>query len=202
VRIDAAGQKERFFDDTLLEEPVELALRGDELFVLGNDTQNALRVDAAGRLLAEIHPLAKDAHDFAFDDAGHLFVGSAAPANGGGSIQVWDVDDEELIAHFGTKDEVESAMGLAFAPDGTLVVADYGRSRVARFDPTSGVLLEVLVGMSRPVAVEVDPTGGLWVLEDAGVCRYDGQSGALLEVVVPRGDKLVAPRSLLLVPAR
>src|SRR5688572_2076972 len=54
VRYDAASSTMMgvFYADTAaLEEPVELLFRGDELVVLGNDTNNVIVLDAAGALV-------------------------------------------------------------------------------------------------------------------------------------------------------
>lgn len=204
LRFDlAARTRERFYYDALLEEPVELAFRGDDLFVLGNDTQNAVRLDRDGLLLHEVHPIAKDAHDFAFGPDGALYVAAVAPLHGAGAIQVWDADAEQLVRDFAPADEVSNATSLAFAADGTLFVADYPNSRLLRYDAATATVLDIIEGpdLARPVSIDFGPDGLLYVIDDHGVSRWDADSAAYVDCLIPVGSELVRPRSLTFVPA-
>ncbi|TWU08136.1 LamG-like jellyroll fold domain-containing protein [Stieleria varia] len=73
--------------------------------------------------------------------------------------------------------------GLAFGPDGNLYVADYGASKVVRFDGATGTFIDDFVasGLTSPLGLEFGPDGDLYVANrgSAGVLRYDGTTGVL-----------------------
>lgn len=187
VRFDPqTGTRTDFFDDALLEEPVELLFLDHELCVLGNDTRNALVIDNDGNLVHELHPVARDAHDFAVGpDDGLLYVASGAQP-GVGAIQVWDVAARTPLYTFG--DDIDNATSIAFGPDGTVFVADYA-GYILQFDPTTRTLM-ARHDAQRPVSIEFGPDGVIHAIDDRGVTR--GLHGELL---VPR-EQLDRPRSL------
>ncbi|MCA8968062.1 MAG: hypothetical protein KDC48_24485, partial [Planctomycetes bacterium] len=79
-----------FRDTYWLEEPVELQALGDELLVLGNDSDNIVVLDAAGALVRQFGaPTMRAPHDFVVDARGRLLVTTEA-APGEGKVQVWD----------------------------------------------------------------------------------------------------------------
>ncbi len=203
VRFDAAGNKESFYDDSLLEEPVELLFHDGDLFVLGNDTRNALHLDLQGNLIHEVHPIAKDAHDIAFGPQGHLYVAASDRGNGVGTVQVWDPTRREITRDFAPSHEVSNAMSIAFDAEGHLLVADYTESRILRYGPETGELLAVVspVGLSKPLCIDFGPDGQLYVVHDEGVSRLDPELPAPeLTTVVHTDDHFERPRSLTFVP--
>ena len=192
-----------FWDTTELEEPVELLFRGDQLAVLGNDTNNTVLLDRAGRVLSNFGaPDMRGAHDFAFGPDGYLYVGLPSNIVFGTAIQVWDVESGRMLRHFGMLDTIACASGLAFASDGSLLVADEELGRVVRFDRQTGEPIEVLIdhGLDRPVSLDIGPDGALYVVDAKGVHRYAPYSGVFLSTFVAvDGATLVAPRSFTFV---
>ena len=202
LRFDlTAGTHERFYDDATLEEPVELLFRGDELCVLGNDTRNAIVLSAEGALLDELHPVAKDAHDFAFGPDGLLYIASGAQPNDEHVIHVWDVDGHALVASLARSDEITNATSVAFAPDGSLFVADYPSGELSRYDVVSGERLATIddAELSHPVSIDFGPDGLLYVMDDHGVSRFVADTGERVDSIIS-SDELVQPRSFTFVP--
>jgi DNA-binding beta-propeller fold protein YncE len=57
----------------------------------------------------------------------------------GGEVLVFDLDGERLATLSGTAgDELRAPSALAVAPDGRLLVVDYGASRVVALEPPAG----------------------------------------------------------------
>jgi sugar lactone lactonase YvrE len=200
LRFDGANE-ERFYSDAIIEEPVELQFRDGELFVLGNDTRNTIVIDADGRMVNEIHPVAKDAHDFAFGPDGLLYIASSTRGDGLGTVQAWDPDTGERVADFVPDEEVPNATSIAFDDDGTLVVADYAGSRLLRYEPTTGELLGAHphVALSRPIDIAFGPEGRLYVVDAYGISRWRSDLSGPEELIVEIGELLVRPRTLTFV---
>jgi sugar lactone lactonase YvrE len=186
-----------FYADTKeLEEPVELLFRGDQLVVVGNDTHNAVVLDAAGQLVRNFGaPDMMGAHDAAFGPDGRLYVGVPTHIVHQTAIQVWDVDTGTMERHFGTYDQLASATGIAFGGD-LMYVADHERSQVVQFDARTGGPRGVLIdeGLDRPVSLDVAPDGALYIVDASGVLRF---AAGHLERFITAGDgTLVLPRSI------
>ena len=208
VRFDVrSGQMlDTFFQDPVLEEPVELLFRGGDLVVLGHDTQNAVVIGRQGNLAGEFgFPDMRAAHDFAFGPDGLLYVGTDSHPQRGTALQVWDVQRGELLLDFGEPAVLSAATGVAIGPDGLLYVADAYRDQVVAFDPATGAPAGALVSqeeqlLDQPASLDFGPDGALYVVDRAGVHRFDPSSGAYLSRVVSAGDgHLAGPRSITFV---
>jgi sugar lactone lactonase YvrE len=203
TRLDDGGAT-RFFADSYLEEPVELAFHGDRLFVLGNDTANVVVADADGAFLDEFgYPEMRNAHDMAFGPDGLLYVATSVSIALEAGLQAWDVDQRQLVDAFAPEDEVGRATAVAFDAEGDLYVADGMHGRVLRYDLASRALAEVVIdeGLDQPVSLDLSTDGALYVADRLGVHRFDATSGAPLgnladEVERPRGVTVVTrPRA-------
>jgi sugar lactone lactonase YvrE len=181
-----------YWDTRLLEEPVELAFRGDHLFVLGNDTKNLVELDPRGAVVRSFgDPIMRGAQDFVID-GDVAFVATESHPTLGTAIQEWDLATGTLGRAFGTYDELAFAAGLALH-DGILYVSDFERGQVTRFDAATGVSLGVLVtDLSAPVDVDVGPDGTLHVLDALGLHRFDRALGKLLGTLVRVADGVLA----------
>jgi len=175
------GEATTFFTDSYLEEPVELAFRGEELFVLGNDTGNVVVADGTGQMQRELgYPEMRNAHDMAFGPDGLLYVATSFSVALEGGVQRWDVDSGELVGVLASEGEVGRATGLAFDDEGWLYVADSMRGTVVRFAAESGTMDRVVVdGLEQPVSLAV-AAGELYVADRAGVHRFDADGGERL----------------------
>ncbi len=201
VRFDMATREmmDVFYRDTgVLEEPVELLFHGDELVVLGNDTQNAVIVSRDGVSRRNFgHPTMRAAHDFAFGPDGYLYVATESHPQLGTSIQVWDLATGSLVRSFGraADGEISFATSLAFDHFGTLYVTDYIAGQVMRFDPATGEYLDTRIdGLEYPVGLELGTDGKLYVLDELGIRRFDADSGDDEGVLVPVEEPLRRPR--------
>jgi len=206
VRFDlsTATMMDVFFQDRiLLEEPVELIFHGDELVVLGNDTQNMVIVGSDGVARRSFgQPIMRAAHDFAFGPDGLLYIATESHPQLGTSIQVWDLATGTLVRSFGRAElgEISFATSVAFDHRGTLYVTDYIDGLVVRFDPTTGTRLDTLVeGLSYPVSLDFGVDGKLDVLDDLGIRRFDPDTGDDLGVLVPVAPPLRRPRGFTFV---
>ncbi len=201
VRFDvASGQMHDVFygDTTLLEEPMDLAFRGDDLLVLGNDTRNVVVLDRSGAPRRELGwPTMRAAQDLVMADDGRtLFVATESHPDLGSAIQVWDVETGALLRHFAPYHQLAFASAIALRDDGTLYAADWERGTVVVLDASSGEHLGDLVsGLSTPTALELGPDSALYVLDATGLRRFDPDTGRELAVLVEAGDgHLVRPR--------
>ncbi|HEU0034312.1 MAG TPA: hypothetical protein VFQ53_27000 [Kofleriaceae bacterium] len=181
-----------FWDTTLLEEPVEIAFRGDTLLALGNDTANTV-VLAPGQQPASFGaPTMRAAHDFdLFGD--RLYVATDTHPELGTAVQVWNLDTRTLERSFAPPAEVQQGTTIVIDGDGIAYVGDWLLGRITRYDALTGESLGVLVdGLERVIDVELAPDGTLAVLDAIGVECYDRQSGARLSILV---DRSTAPLS-------
>ncbi len=204
VRYDAVtgAMADVFYrDTTLIEEPVELAFHGDDLIVVGNDTGNAVVIDASGTATRELGwPLMRGAHDFVLD-GDTLFVGVDSHESMGTAIQAWDLPTGTLLRTFGGRGELATATGLVLV-DGVLLACDFHRNTVLAFEAATGDSLGALVTehLTGPVSLERGPDGSLLVLDRMGVQRFDATSGAFLGTLVAAGDgHLDWPRGLTII---
>lgn len=192
-----------YWDTTLLEEPVELMFRGDDLLVLGNDTQNAVVIDAGGMATRSFgYPDMRAAHDFVMTpDESTVFVATDTHPHFGSSLQVWDAATGALVRHFGSASELASATSVALGGDGLLYACDYERGQIVRFDPATGALVGTVVDatsglLDAPVSIDFGPDGALYALDRAGIHRIDPDTGEELSLLIAVGDgHNEAPRS-------
>lgn len=191
VRYDVASgaMKDVFYwDTTLLEEPLELAFRGDEVLVLGNDTGNVVVLDAQGEAKREIGYMRNALDMVLAPDERTLYVGVETDT---AAIQVWDVDTGMLVREMGRPDELASGTSLALAKDGSLYACDWQREQIVRFDPQSGALIDTVVlpgGLRVPVAIDFGPDGALYALDEDGLHRMDPETGLELQLLVAARD--------------
>ncbi len=209
LRLDGSGGAEFFFQDSsVLEEPVELLFRGEDLVVLGNDTRNAVVVAPDGALASDFgYPDMRAAHDFLLAPDDLLYVGIDSHPTFGTAIQVWDPALHARVGDFGPIDVLGSATGLALGPDGLLYAADSYRHQIVSFDPASGRLAGVVVDSATgtlhgPISLDVAPDGTLFVIDELGIAVVDPQTGELVSRLIEIGDgHLIRPRNLTFLPA-
>lgn len=183
-----------YWDTTLLEEPVDLVFRADELFVLGNDTGNVVVVDNTGTATRDFgYPEMTHALDLALaNDQQTIYVGTEADQING-AIQAWDIASGRLVNRFGGFAELASATSIALRDDGTLYVCDWQRNQIVRFEPATGARIDVLVPessgkLATPVGLDFGPDGALYVLDDQGIHRLDPDNGLALQLLIETGD--------------
>ncbi|MCA9690777.1 MAG: hypothetical protein KC636_14310 [Myxococcales bacterium] len=191
-----------FRDTYWLEEPVELQALGDELLVLGNDSDNIVVLDAAGALVRQFGaPTMRAPHDFVVDARGRLLVTTEA-APGEGKVQVWDPIAGALLTSFGAS--LVRAVGITLGDDGDILVADEGGDRIARFDAERFTPRPDFARddprLLRPIDLELGPGPILYVVVAAGVLELDGVDGTPRGFLATVGDALTRPRSVDIAP--
>lgn len=182
LRLGAGGGDDAdvlFRNTAVIEEPVGLIEDGDSFLLLGNDTGNVVRVSGDGEVLDTFgRGFLRQPHDFALGPDGLLYVANAAWRHDEGLIQVFDPDVGERVRQFARPEVLLDAVGLAFDRDGTLLVADWFGSRVLRFDPESGALLETVLdaddGIDSPLDLQVTSDGALLFIDREDVLLFDG----------------------------
>ncbi|MBA3818259.1 MAG: hypothetical protein H0X17_05165 [Deltaproteobacteria bacterium] len=197
VRYDAhsGAMMDVFFWDTAeLEEPVELMFRGDELIVLGNDTNNAVVIGPDGVIARSFgYPHIRGAHDFAVGGDDRMYIATDR------AIQVWDIASGTQLPALASTGELAMAVGIALDPDGVIHVADWERGRITRH-AADGTDLGVLIdGLVNPISLDFGPDGALYVMDARGVHRHDARTGDHLALLVARDDRLLYPRSFTFV---
>ncbi|MBA3395026.1 MAG: hypothetical protein H0T89_20435 [Deltaproteobacteria bacterium] len=182
-----------YWDTALLEEPVELAFHGDELVVLGNDTQNIVVLAPDGRAMRSFgYPIMQGAHDFAFGGADRVYVATDT------AIQIWNLATGTQLGQLGTPDQLARATSVAVDRDETIFVADWERGRVVRYAADGSWLGILADGFVGPIAIELGLDGALYVLDRTGVVRLDAADGDNRSQLVA-GDQLVSPRGFTFV---
>ncbi len=98
--------------------------------------------------------------DLEFDGAGFLYVSAGTklykvPPGGGAGVEL-------------TGSGLTAPRGLAFAPDGTLYLADYGTAgqangRILTVNPTTGALTVFKTALREPFSIAFGPDGNLYV---------------------------------------
>ena len=192
-----------YWDTTLLEEPVELLFRGDDLVVLGNDTQNAVVIGADGKATRSFgYPDMRAAHDFVMSpDESTVYVATDTHPQLGSALQVWDAASGAMVHHFATASELAAATSVALGGDGLLYTCDYERNQILRFDPQTGTLAGIVVDatsglLDAPVSIDFGPDGALYALDRLGIHRIDPDTGRELSLLISVGDgHNEAPRS-------
>jgi hypothetical protein len=175
-----------YWDTRLLEEPVELVFHGDELVVLGNDTNNIVVLAPDGSLARTFgYPHMRGAHDFVI--AGDRVLVATEPA-----VQVWDLASGTQLGEFGRGDLV-FATSIAVRGE-TTYVADWDRDCIMTF-PDRRVLV---AGLRDPVSIDI-VDDELYVLDADGIHRFDAETGDHHSQLVARDDRLVWPRAFTFV---
>lgn len=198
--VESGAMMDVFYWDTqLLEEPVELLFRGDDLLVLGNDTQNAVVIDAEGAATRSFgYPEMRAAHDFVMSpDETTVYVATDSHPQLGSALQVWNATTGTMLRHFGTASELASATSVALGGDNLLYACDYERGEILRFDPATGGLVGSVGGLlDGPVSIDFGPDGALYALDRVGIHRIDPDTGEELSLLIAVGDgHNEAPRS-------
>ena len=128
--------------------------------------------------------LAGGPYQLAFGPNGNLFVALDETATGGsnGSVVELDASTGTAVNTFPT---TGIPRGLIFGPDGSLYVSLIVTNTVARFDVSTGQLIETLSGgLSGPHGMRFSPEGALFVVShsDGRIAEYDSVNGSFATV--------------------
>lgn len=189
-----------------LEEPCAIQIvggeRGDEIWVLGNDSRNLIRFDADGGVIGEIgasEPI-RNPHSFDLGPDGQVVFGLSPSSPERGLVQTWDLHSDTPTHDFAQWPALEEATGVLVAGD-RLLVTDWFGGRIASY-ALDGSEEETLVdGVYRPVSTALAPDGTLIVLTSDAILRFDTDGndlGPLYEA--PGGTETLAWARNLLIP--
>ncbi|MDQ6670270.1 MAG: NHL repeat-containing protein [Chloroflexota bacterium] len=175
---------------TVLGEPAGVAVQGDNVYVLDRAIPRIFRLDSSGRVQA-ITSLESfgtyGLNGLAVDSSNNLY----AADTGRNRILMLSPDGSLLrqIGHPGSDlGGLTQPMMLAFAPDGSFIVADWENSRLERWDANFEATDAWPFG-SHPFGVAVDQAGRVYVpdTEHRRVLAYSGQ-GVLLGEMAAAGS--------------
>jgi DNA-binding beta-propeller fold protein YncE len=186
--------------DTVLGEPAGVAVQGDSFYVVDRGTPRIFRLDATGRVQTVMSLESFGTYGLnglAVDSSGNVY----AADTGRNRILVLAPNGSILrqIGHAGTDlGGLTQPMMLAFATDGSFVVADWENSRLERWDANFEPTDTWPFG-SHPFGVAVDQTGRVFVpdTDHRRVLAYSAQ-GALLGEMGAAGSPAigVVPRQV------
>ncbi|HLZ29385.1 MAG TPA: NHL repeat-containing protein [Chloroflexota bacterium] len=187
--------------DTVLGEPAGVAVQGDNFYVVDRGTPpRILELDATGRLQTILNLESFGTYGLnglAVDRGGNLY----AADTGRNRILVLAPNGALVrqIGHSGTDlGGMTQPMMLAFAPDGTFVVADWENTRLERWDANFEAT-DVWPTPSHPFGVAIDQLGRIYApdTDHRRVQAYSAQ-GALLGEMGAAGSPTidVAPKQV------
>jgi len=186
--------------DMTLAEPAGVAVQGDNFYVLDRGIPRIFRLDASGHVQAIINlePFGTyGLNGLAVDLGGNVY----AADTGRNRILVLAPNGSLVrqIGHSGTDlGGLTQPMMLAFAPDGSFVVADWENTRLERWDANFEAT-DVWSTASHPFGVAIDQIGRIYVpdTDHRRVQAYSAQ-GALLGEMGAAGSPAidVAPKQV------
>ncbi len=188
------------FGETTLAEPAGVAAQGNTVYVVDRGTPRILRLDAAGGLQAALSLEAMGTYGLnglAADLAGTLYVADT----GRNRIMVISPTGQLVrqVGHSGSDlGGLTQPWMLAFAPDGSLFIADWENSRIERWSTQFEATDAWSTGF-HPSGIAVDQVGRLFVpdTDRRRVEVYSAQGAVLGEIGIPGSPPLeVAPRQV------
>jgi NHL repeat-containing protein len=168
LRFDPTGQLLTEWGPQLgtlqLSEPAGVAVIGDSYYVMDRGTPRIVRLDGTGQATAmlDLEPLSTyGLNGLAVDAAGNIY----AADTGRNRILVFSPSGQLLkqIGHTGNDlGGFTQPMMLAFAPDGSFLVADWENNRIERFDSSYNATDAWSIGF-HAFGVAVDQSGRVYV---------------------------------------
>ena len=183
--------------DVRIEEPCAIGLLGREVWVLGNDSRNAVAL--TGRHKREIgagDPI-RSAHSFALH-GDEIVIGTSRTSSGGAVVEVRDAWTGERHSLVEDPDLEQATEVLLHGEE--LLIVDWWGDRVLAYDLQTGTRLYEVVGagvLEEPISAAFDPLGRLWVLDAVGVHAIDMETGALT-ASIPGDGRMDQARNLLI----
>jgi DNA-binding beta-propeller fold protein YncE len=185
--------------------PTDIKLKGFFIYAVDEVNRNILRFDKQGAyrdillsLSGEIAGRRASPYALDVDESGRMAITDVENHR----VLVFDVylSLELAFGGYGSyPGQFDTPEGIAFAPDGRLIVADSGNRRVQIFDSGGRLLRTVPKSgapnpMSRPRRAVLGPAGRVFVADpDAGVVFIFSGEGDLLRAVYPKGAEKFHP---------
>jgi sugar lactone lactonase YvrE len=178
-------------DTSQLEVPTCMVAIGDRVFVASADKRDMLMFTTDGVRRASFgHPNFYRANDCTVGPDGSIYVASTLRnAATPGVISIWDpADTSETAKPIGYRipgdlgaDGTHWAHSLVFDGDGKLLITEFARGRLERWDLDRNERVEVLLDSDRPGAylkLARGPDGLVYMAGDDGVYRFDSRAKA------------------------
>jgi len=179
-------------DDTAyLEVPTCMVTTGDRIFVASADKRDMLVFSRDGSRTGSFgHPGFYRANDCEIGPDGSIYVASTLPnAATPGVISIWDpANTAESAQPIGYRvpgdlgeDGTHWAHSLAFDEDGNLLITEFARGRLERWNLERNERIEILLDSDQPGAylkLERGPDGVVYMAGPAGVYRFDSRATA------------------------
>lgn len=178
-------------DTTQLEVPTCMVVIGNRVFVASADKRDMLVFTLDGVRRASFgHPGFYRANDCKVGPDGAIYVASTLRnAATPGVISIWDpADTSETAEPIGYRipgdlgaDGTHWAHSLVFDGDGKLLITEFARGRLERWDLARNERVEVLLDSDRPGAylkLERGPDGLVYMAGDDGIYRFDSRAKA------------------------
>ena len=189
---DGAGRLLRmvFSDSQLLETPTCIVRIGDEIFVVSADKKEILVFAHDGtRRRSFGYPALYRANDCKLGPDGLIYVASTQHAGAPGLISVWDPKDSAAdvkprayyVPGDPTGDGTFWAQGLVFDDDGQVLLTDFSRGRLERWDLESNTRIEILLDSDASgtyVKLARGPDGLVYLAGSEGIYRFDPNADA------------------------
>lgn len=180
-----------FDDTTILEVPTCMVAIGERVFVASSDKRDMLVFSRDGQLLGSFgYPHFYRANDCKVGPDGLLYVASTLQnAQTPGLVSIWDpANTSESAGPVGYRvpgdlgeDGTHWAHSLVFDADGKLLIAEFARGRLERWDLDRNQRSEVLLDSDEPGAylkLARGPDGLVYMVGPAGVYRFDSRATA------------------------
>jgi DNA-binding beta-propeller fold protein YncE len=188
VVFDSAGRFQRAFGGAShLLNPVDVAVDGDQVWVVDSHLHQVLAFDAAGEVVAR---LGKTEATIADRDTRRSDRAATRPGHEGEAPADFSPDDLSDVWHNRGKEpgEFRYPVSVAIGPDGTVYVSDQLNFRVQAFDQDGKFVRQIgRLGdqpgtFTRPKGVAVDSDGHLYVVDGAfsNVQVFDAEGRVLL----------------------
>ena len=120
-------------------------------------------------------------HGFTMDSDGRMVVAISPLHPWSGLLQLWDTNTGEKLADFAPYGELLEGTGITFYGEDEVLVADWFGRQIVSYDVNSRRMHQRWtadeLGFSRPISLEVMPTGEVLILDDEGVVRWDPEHG-------------------------
>jgi len=179
-----------FADTVELEDPAGIARIGDEVFVLSEDKSRVMVFDAGGKHLRSFgYHMLQNSKDMKVGPDGKLWVAGQMFGGRPGLISIWDPNSAEDAPPLEYRVPPElTGTGTwwlsSFALDGHggVLVTEYSRGRLERWDLKSNERLEVLMEQATPGIyrkLATGPDGMVYLAGAEGIYRFPPEAHAV-----------------------
>jgi len=183
--------KRTIYHDTMQLEDANCIVRaGDEIFVVSEDKKTLMAFARDGSFLRSIgKPELDRVKDCKVGPDGSIYVAGAMRGPQIGLISVWDpkatdADAKPVRRHVLPETGDDGTVwltGLLFDDDGTVLVTDFSRGRLERWDLKTDKKVAVLLDRNKPGAygdLVRGPDGLVYMTGRDGLYRFDSHDGA------------------------